>query len=76
MNILEPEHYVVYYLNGCPFSEGAVKLLDKKELSYKIVNMEMNELKKKYGQEATFPRIYLGDDLVGGFDDLQIKLNN
>lgn len=75
MSILEPEHYLVYYLDSCPYSEGAVKLLGDKGLTYKISKLNMAEMKSKYGQDATFPRIYLGDELIGGFGDLKTKLN-
>lgn len=96
--------YIVLYLDGCPYSKEAVKMLDEKEYKYtKIIftdSLDINNsekvkiplldnkeyligkemLDKKifkdyFGEESTFPRIYEGDKLIGGYTELKEKLS-
>ena len=54
MDVLEPNNgYTVYYLKGCPYSEGAVKMLDEHRIEYTRVVMSIPKLKQKFGK---FPR--------------------
>lgn len=91
--------YMVFYLENCPYSEGAVELLKEKNLEHKLIIFSSNLNKdnateksiqelddKKYfinkekldkrifkdyfGEDSTFPRIYLDTNLVGGYSDL------
>jgi len=76
MNILEPqpENYTIYYKDGCPYSESAVSLMKERKLKYKLIKPDIYEFKGKFGQQSTFPRIYNNGRLIGGYDDLSIKL--
>lgn len=77
-NILEPKSpYTVYYMEDCPYSEAAVKLLDVNGINYNKLVRNKAQLKSEFGEKATFPRIF--DDrseLIGGHDDLSKMLNN
>ena len=72
MSMLVPEHpHTVYYMEGCLYSEAAVKLLDAKGINYRKVTPGIAKFKAQFGQKATFPRIFDGDgELIGGYDDL------
>lgn len=76
MNILEPQlkDYTIYYKDGCPYSESAVSLMKERKLKYKLIKPDVSEFKKRFGDQSTFPRIYKGIELVGGYDQLVIKL--
>lgn len=75
--LLEPRiPYTVYYMEGCPYSEGAVELLMSNGINYSKIIRAKAQLKSQFGEKATFPRIF--DDhgkLVGGYDDLSKMLN-
>ena len=63
----------IYFLEGCPYCEGAVKLLDSMHVNYKIVEVTQknnNKVKKKLGRD-TFPQLVLGDLKLGGYDELE-----
>ena len=77
-NVLEPivTEYHMYYLDGCPYSMKAEELLKSKGLDYsKHTDLNMYQLKEKYGKTATFPRIYNKNNLIGGYDDLKKLMN-
>lgn len=76
--MLVPNHpFTVYYMEGCPYSRGAIELLDKNGINYNKVIVSKSELKKKFGENATFPRIFDGDGtLIGGHDDLTKMLGS
>jgi len=65
--------YTILIKSTCPYSIEAVKLMKEKDLDYKVYtagkDFEVKEFKERYGQSATFPRIYRGNMLVGGYDD-------
>lgn len=77
-NILIPaDPYTVYFMNGCPYSLAAVKLLEENSINYNRVTMSIPELKQQFGATATFPRIFDGDGkLIGGHSELSEMLNN
>ena len=96
--------YIILYLEDCPYSENAERLLKEKKLNYAKLtftdklssdnaqNVEIplldnksyyisnNRLDKKifkdfFGEDATFPRVYEGDNLIGGYTELKEKLD-
>lgn len=66
--------YTLLIKSTCPYSIAAVKFMKDKKLEYKVYtagkDFEVSEFKERYGQDATFPRIYRGTMLMGGYDDL------
>jgi glutaredoxin 3 len=67
------KNILIYTKKPCPYCEHAKTLLKQKGLAYeeKLLTSpdEMIALKKKTGW-MTFPQIFIGDKLIGGFDDL------
>lgn len=78
MNILEPPQkgFIVYYKDGCPYSEAAVQLLDSHKIKYKLTKPDSATFKKRFGMDATYPRIYDNEQFIGGFDDLNEKFSS
>ncbi len=75
--LIPEDPYTVHYMEGCPYSEAAVGLLEARGINYNKVVRTMDQLKTQYGEKATFPRIYDRDgDLIGGYDDLSKMLSN
>lgn len=71
MDVLEPVKFHMYYKEGCPYSIRAETLLNNKGVGFiKDTSLDMLALKKKYGESATFPRIYYEKVLIGGSDEL------
>lgn len=74
--LIPEDPYTVYYLDGCPYSLAAVKLLDQNNINYSKVSMSIPELKAQFGAKATFPRIFDSDGkLIGGHAELSEMLN-
>lgn len=65
---------LIYTANLCPYCTMAKRLLDKKGASYSEINVDSKlGLREKMMQETrrrTVPQIFIGDNHVGGFDDL------
>lgn len=66
---------VLYTKPGCPYCIAAKGLLDKKGVAYQdIVASNDPEKKAEMVQRAkgraTFPQIFIGDDHIGGSDEL------
>lgn len=76
MNILEPnEEYKLYVLKDCPYSIKALKMLRENGKKHHVVyigeDMKYKDFKSKFGQDATFPRIYKNGKFLGGSDSLK-----
>ncbi len=72
---------VIYSRTVCPYCDMAKNLLTQKGVQYEEKNAESDEhvvkfmeLAQKYSH-MTVPMIFIGDEFVGGFDDLN-ALNN
>lgn len=71
---------LVYSKDNCPWCVKAKELLDKHQLSY--VEMKFGEdfdadgLRSVIGpdRKLTVPQILFDDELVGGYEDLRIRL--
>lgn len=78
MRLLEPqEEYKIYVLRDCPYSIKALKMLDEHNKIYNVIyvreDMKYEDFKTKFGQSATFPRIYKNGKFLGGSDSLHFK---
>jgi glutaredoxin 3 len=67
---------MVYTSEPCGYCRQAKALLSKRGLSYDEINLAMNadgraELAQRTGM-MTFPQVIIGDQLVGGFDELLV----
>ncbi len=66
---------LVYSKYNCPFCDRAKELLKSKGVDYKEINVEdvpqaREEMLKKSNGGKTFPQIFIGEEHVGGCDDL------
>lgn len=64
----------IYTTNYCSYCKRAKELLDTEKISYEEIDVTgddalRQELVEKY-QWMTVPAIFIGDDFIGGFDDL------
>ena len=64
----------VYTKSNCPYCVRAKTLLTQKEIPFEEISIEGKpELAEKLFSETGFrtvPQIFIGDDCIGGFDDL------
>ena len=64
----------VYSTNYCPYCMRAKDLLKRKGAAYTEVNVENDEEReamiKRAGGRRTVPQIFIGDQHVGGYDEL------
>jgi len=64
----------VYGNASCPYCGAARMLLTKKSVEFEDINItddprKRQEMKERSGRTAV-PQIFIGDTLVGGFDEL------
>lgn len=62
-------------LINCPYSNAAKEFLNKKDIKYKLIEVnQQNKEKYKNKNISTFPQIYLyknnNEILLGGYDDI------
>ena len=76
----------VYMGPRCAYCDAAKRLLDRNTITYKEVNItleedKMDEMLKKSNGRRTIPQIFFDDYHVGGYEELRVlekekKLNN
>jgi len=79
--------YTIYSKPACAFCEQAKSLLASKNLAYEELILDVGqvkdssktyvsvqELRDRVPGARTVPQIFLGDELIGGFDSLQKTL--
>ncbi|WP_448605893.1 glutaredoxin 3 [Neorickettsia risticii] len=72
---------VIYVKESCPYCSRAKELLDRKGISYTVVDITSDPdlaavMMKKSGGRKTVPQIFINDMCVGGFDDLNTLNEN
>ncbi|MEZ4741694.1 MAG: glutaredoxin domain-containing protein [Bdellovibrionota bacterium] len=65
----------VYTTDFCPYCVQAKRLLDQLGLGYEEINLNNNQqlrmqLSAENGGWRTVPMIFIGDEFVGGFNEL------
>ena len=64
----------VYTTNYCPYCQRAKNLLKRKGIDFREIDLTDNDLEREELTEKTgcmtVPMIFIGDEFVGGFDDL------
>ncbi len=65
----------IYTSAMCPFCWRALSLLKKKNISFKEINVGMNaklraEMIQRSGGGTSVPQIFIGDNHIGGCDDM------
>lgn len=67
--------FTVYSINNCPFCTRAKMLLQQNKIDFEEILIDTNddsaiiELQQKSNMR-TFPQIFVGDKLIGGFTEL------
>jgi len=65
---------IMYTTDFCPFCRSAKALLEKRGIAYEEINLardpdSRNQLEEVTGM-FTFPQILIGDQVIGGFQEL------
>lgn len=65
----------VYTTNYCPYCKSAKQLLKNKGVAFEEVDMTDDQelrmqIMEKSGGRRTVPQIFIGDQPIGGFDDV------
>ncbi|MDO8799143.1 glutaredoxin 3 [Phenylobacterium sp.] len=65
----------IYTKPFCPYCVRAVSLLEKKGVAFTEIDAAFDpekrqEMMQRSGGRATFPQIFIGDDHIGGCDDM------
>ena len=65
---------VVYTTDWCPYCVRAKRLLTAKGWEFEEVNVEGDDEKRAWLRKttgrSTVPQVFIGDEAVGGFDDI------
>ena len=74
------KNVTVYMGPMCTFFDAAKRLLTKKNIPYKEVNIALDEVKreemlKKSNGKRTIPQIFIEDFHVGGYEELRALEN-
>ena len=74
------KNVTVYMGPMCAYCDAAKRLLTKKNISYKEINIaveedKMEEMIKKSNGKRTIPQIFIEDFHVGGYDELRALEN-
>ena len=64
----------IYSTSYCPYCDRAKELLGRKGIEYQEIDLtsspdEFTKLKERTGMR-TVPQIFIGDELIGGFQEL------
>jgi len=70
------KNVTVYMGPRCSFCDAAKRLLAKNNITYKEINIaleegKMDEMLKKSNGKKTIPQIFFDDHHVGGFEELR-----
>ena len=70
------KNVTVYMGPMCGYCDAAKRLLNKKNIPYKEINValeedKMDEMQKKSNGAKTIPQIFIEDFHVGGYDELR-----
>jgi glutaredoxin 3 len=73
-DLIEMSNVIVYGTRYCPYCMAATQLLNSKRVDYKYVAVDNDpelraEIAKRSGQ-STVPQIWIGEQHIGGFTDL------
>lgn len=67
---------LIYETSLCGFCHAAKKLLDKKQVEYRTIRVDLDADERQKMMERsgrrTVPQIFIEDHHVGGFDDLAL----
>lgn len=65
---------IVYSSANCPYCVRAKQLLERRQLAYEEIRIDLDDEKReemmRLSQRRTVPQIFINDKHVGGYDDL------
>ena len=65
---------IIYSKADCPYCDWAKQLLDKKNVSYNEIRIDLDEeqriVMERLSGRRTVPQIFINEQPIGGFDDL------
>jgi glutaredoxin 3 len=68
------QHVVIYTKDYCPYSQAAMRLLEKKGVAYERIEItsaaQQDEMAMKANGRRSVPQVFIGETHVGGSDDL------
>jgi len=69
----QPE-IIVYHMPFCPYCTWAKQLLDSKHVQYTLIDVTTDEMIRQEMEDRSgrnsVPQIFIGEQHIGGFDDL------
>ena len=70
------KNVTVYMGPRCAFCDAAKRLLTRKSITYKEINIaleegKMDEMLKKSNGKRTIPQIFFDDQHIGGYDEVR-----
>lgn len=68
------QHTEIYFKDWCPYSRQALELLDEKNVDYEAIDVTDDvvrelEMRERTGRTSV-PQIFVGDQHLGGYDDI------
>ena len=75
------EEIIIFGTEWCLYCKKAVELCEEKGVAFKYYDtIDPDSLQKlaergKLSDMRTLPRIFIGNQLIGGYDDLQAELS-
>jgi ribonucleoside-diphosphate reductase subunit M1 len=74
-NLSSKDKIIIYGKSTCKYCFMAKKYLDKKDISYEYISLDNKEKKDEFFNKypdtpKTFPRIFINDELIGGYNEL------
>jgi len=73
--------YVMLAKPECPYCKAAKEIFEEENIEVKIYQADTydkkndfsdKKFKKRYGKNATYPRIYKNGNLIGGYNELKV----
>ncbi len=65
----------LYTTKVCPYCIRALRMLSKKDVTYRNIDVNKNrELYEKIKEETgsdTVPQIFIGEEFIGGYDEMK-----
>ena len=73
-------NFVVIIMQGCPYCDLALDLLDERKIPYKLLTLNIDfqreDLDKIVPEAKTYPQILINGQSIGGYDDLVEKIDH
>lgn len=82
-DLLKAGKVTIFSVSYCPYCTTALSILQKLKIDYQMLECDTENLSSqqisdlhKFSGFRTYPKIYVGLNLVGGCDDMRSKIAN